>query len=320
MQRTLESLRIEEEMLARGYAEIDHEIDSGRIEELVECYADFTLHLPDPDPETMDAMLPKEDVAGNLDNLTRQADTQKEWHKYRTNAEGEYKPNGYTNRTYQASALQRSRGISIEEDGKEYYHFVPSHYSRVAQNHRNNSWGIVPKEVKALDTAFAGIHTAAVSAVETAVEKIEEAYPGVGMQVTEASLANSPLRLLFYHPGITESGQMAGGHYDKSLLTLQIAESHLGLRVATPQSNELVPVIREANKAALFPGLRIEDHVPDEDEVIAKAWHDVVELEDYNQGRNVPLKALDVCARWSLIFFVNGANQPKNVRELTHNR
>lgn len=118
------------------------------------------------------------------------------------------------------------------------------------KNHREYNWGSIPPEVTTLEQAFAPIHQKASRLIIRVAEIIEETHPGIRDFFDTRSLAGSPIRLLFYHP--SDSEQLGAAHYDKSSLTIQIAESHEGLRVAPNKASELQFVIRDGSKAVVF--------------------------------------------------------------------
>ena len=340
MQRTLEGAWLLNEIGQRGYAEFHHEIPDEQIEYLIDRYADFTLNHPDPLPETMDAMLPSKPseidlknpafydnhkkfltenwMAKKLDELDDSKDTQTEWHKYRTNVYAVGKPDGYTNRSFQEIALKKARGLVIpEEDPKEFFHFTMQHHAKMVKNHCEYNWGSIPPEVTTLEQAFAPIHQKASRLIIRVAEIIEETHPGIRDFFDMRSLASSPVRLLFYHP--SDSEQLGAAHYDKSSLTIQIAESHEGLRVAPDSASELQPVVRDESKAVVFPGLSLPENFG-KDTPFQPGWHDIIKAHQLNQGRSVPPKAVEVCARWALIFFANGRGFVNPDKSLTHAR
>lgn len=338
-QLSLEAQRLESEITARGYAEVVHGIDEEEIAQIVEAYTDFTLAHPDPEPKTMHRMLPGEPseqdllndkyydeegtfstkkwLAKQLDELDRAQDIQPEWHKYRTNAVGIGKPDGYTNRTFQVKALAETRGIQLEDDPKEFFHYTPRHYANIARNHAEFGWGAIPPEVAALGNAFAPVHHKAVTLLLRTMSLVEERHPGIRDLFDQESLRKSPLRLLFYHPD--ESPYLGGGHYDKALWTQQIGESHEGLRVAPNEENDLVPVVRDRHHAVVFPGYSFRDNVGP-DTIFQPGWHDIVRTDALNDGRSVPERAAEVCVRWAMVFFANGANFVVKDKELMHAR
>lgn len=310
------------EITKRGYAEFEHGIASDQIDELVETYATFANEYPNPDPSTMDAMLPatNPDLHKQLDDLDRSKDTETEWNKYRTNTEGIGKPNGYTNRDYQNAVLQAKRAIDLGEDPKEYYHFNPTHIHDMRDNHERYGWGKIPPEVIDLDAAFRPIHRSASDLMTKICARIEEVHPGTNKIITPESLLTSPIRLLFYHHGGGE--QRGAAHYDKGFATLQLTESHEGLRVATGTEDPLQPVIRDGDKAVFFAayalGGKQNGRFPGSP--FQPGWHDIVKSDVLNEGRHIPQNAASVCARYAIIFFANPHDYRNPDKSAMHSR
>jgi hypothetical protein len=296
------------ELQERGYAELEHGIDPEHFYELTEAYFKFSLAYPDPEPATIDAMLPTtpDDINDSnwLDELDRSKDTQAEWHKYRTNTESPGKPNGYTDRSFQEEALWQQRGIEIGEDPKEYFHWMPRHLRDVMDNHREYEWGLIPDEVFDLTTAFSIIHVKSHLLMRKVCRTIEDQHPGLNQIITPQALNTSPLRLIGYHH--SDKPYLGGDHYDKSSLTLQLGESHEGLLVAKDCDSPMEPVRRDASKTVLFMGKRLSDpsigHFPDSP--FKPGWHGIQNLDVMNQGQcPIPEFAKDKFQRWALIYF-----------------
>lgn len=345
-QQSIEGRLLLDDIAERGYAEFNHVISADQIEHLVDAYAQFTLAHPNPSPETMSAMLLQEPdgaarantkyqdrngifvpgkwMAAQLDELDYTADKQAQWHKYRTNTPQVGKPDGYTNRSFQQGALRDARGLILDppEDPKEYYHFTPSHQANMARAHQKFGWGSIPGEVTSLEQAFTPVHAKAVELVVRICAIIEETHPEIRNFVSLDALRTSPVRLLFYHPEEarpdTDVDYFGAGHYDKSALTLQLAESHEGLRVAPHDGALMEPVRRNSDKAAFFPGKALSTQY--ENSPYSPGWHDIVKTDVLNQGRSVPAEASAVCARWAIIFFANYANYVQPSKASMHTR
>lgn len=304
------------ELLERGSAEIEHGISSDEIDNLINSYTSFTTRYPNPAPSTMDAMLPDgndpEVLEKQLDDLDRSQDRESEWHKYRTNIPWVAKPMGFTDRSFQVSALARARGVRLDDDPKEYYHYAPAAQELREQIHKDNDLGAMPQEVYMLERAFFRIHNASRLMTEKALSAIEDLHPQIRTIITPKSIAESPVRLLFYHPD--QSPNLGAGHYDKSAITFQIAESHEGLRLAKDKDSTLEMVRRKADKAVVFPSDALREEIPDT--LLTPGWHDIIESDQLNSGRNLPPKAIEVCSRWAIIFFANRAEfvQPDKAR------
>ena len=300
---TVEGDRMRHEIQERGYYELNHGIPYELIEGLVEAYGEFTAQLPEPDFSTLVDMLPitHPEIADNLDVLDRSADRQTDWHKYRTNAEGVAKPNGYTNRHLQQLALASAGIVIPPEDPKEYYHYSPQHRAGMRQNHAKYNWGDLPREVTRLDDAFEPIHERAVNISRIIFSMIEETNPEALRKVSARSLIRSPLRLLFYRTADGPEQCLGGGHYDKSAITIQIAESHGGLRIARSKTDELQHVQRDSKSAVAFvgrdPQFKLQDMKP--------GWHDIQPGGAQVDGRVIPEFVQETYARWALIFFPN---------------
>ncbi len=298
------------EIQQRGYSVLEHNIPNDMIEELVYRYADFTLNHPDPSYQTMSDMLSVRNIEidKKLDLLNKSKDKEITWHKYRTNVEGIGKPDGYTNRSLQEKALLEIRGVVIPpEDPKEFIHYTPGMLYKIRQEHKEFKWGSVPQEVIDLDKAFLPIHELSRMLILKTCALIEETYPDVGKYVTKKSLLTSPNRLIFYHKVDNKKLMLGGEHYDKSFLTVQPAESHLGLRIAKNEDSDLEDVVRGTEYAAVFFGKSFEDAYGI-DSVYTPGWHDIYKTNIPNEGRFIPKIAENICARWALIFFANRTN------------
>ena len=313
------------ELLERGYAELEHGIHQDQFDSAIEKYSSFTVNYPDPEPETIDAMLPSTptDLTNNnwLDDLERSKDHQQTWHKYRTNTSHIGKPNGYTSRAFQESALLETRGIDIREDLKEYYHWTRGHHSEIQKQHDKYDWGPIPPEVTALTQAFRPIHSKASSLIIQVCRTLEDDHPEITKIITPASLRNSPLRLSAYHH--SDRPNLGGFHYDKSDITLQLTESHQGLAIAQSEQSPLTKVDRDPTKTALFMGKPLTD--PDTgrypDSPFHPGWHGILNLDSPNQGLSpIPEAAQQRFTRWSLIFFAGALEFMELSKDQTHVR
>ncbi|MFO0971347.1 MAG: hypothetical protein U0520_03325 [Candidatus Saccharimonadales bacterium] len=147
-----------------------------------------------------------------LDELDRSRDEQLEWHKYRTNTAGIGKPDGYTNRSFQVSALQRAEGLVLVDDPKEYFHYTRGWLAAVNRSHNEFGWGAVPPEVAVLETRFRDIHQKSAELIIRIAGLIEETHPEIRSFFTQESLASSPIACS-YHPTATQQESLAAGHY-----------------------------------------------------------------------------------------------------------
>lgn len=318
-QQTTEGFLTFQEVKENGFALIDHSVSPDLVDALITDYATFTDNFPDPTPETMNNMIVD---PNNLDALDRSADIQAEWHKYRTNQPHYAKPNGYTNRSFQADVLRNfgrkvldlktGELVDAYEDPKEYFHYAPGHRQAMESAHEEFGWGPIPSEVSTLLTRFHTIHGLAKSAMSSFYGKLEETHPELVKYVRPEDLDISPIRLLFYHPG--QGDVLAGGHYDRGLGTLQIAESHQGLRIRNAHTGEMEMVQRNPRTGVAFPALKWTDGLAGSE--LQPLWHDVVNSDIPNESRNLHGKNV---VRWSLIFFTNSkALGEDSIKSRTH--
>jgi hypothetical protein len=328
MGNSYEASDLQRDLLADGYSLIDHGIDDGAVDDLMQAYANFTDNLPEPPAEVMDRMLPPGTDAAvldkQLDELDYSRDDAPDWHKYRTNHPHFAKPGGYTNRSVQVAALEQMRGVELQDDPKEYYHYSPDGLEKIIEQHERYGCGSLPPEVHELHQRFEVIHGAARLAMTDLLKQLEETNPDIlSKYVTPESLHSSPLRLLFYHPG--QGDMLAAGHYDKGFATIQIAESHEGLRLLDPKfasqpapentldDDRMRMLRRSPEKGAFFLAHGFGKTFPDSD--IKPEWHDVINSDEFNEGRQ--LRGRNV-ARWSLIFFSNAESLGAVGKDATH--
>jgi hypothetical protein len=300
-QLSFEGEILRNEMGGKGYALVQHGLEDGT-NELIQAYARFTDNLPEPELETMSLMI--SDVT-KLDELDYSMDKQVEWHKYRTNHPQFAKPGGYTNRSLQIAALREFDrdttldGKVIQDDPKEYYHYHPNSMADISRQHGKFGWGGLPSELFALNLRFSAVHKLAREAITSTLSLIEEDHPELtSLYARPRDLDISPLRLVFYHKDQGEV--LAERHLDKSSLTMQLAESHMGLRAWNPQTNKMETVRRPAGSGVVFPGVLWNQMYSGSE--FSPTWHDVINLEEPNEGQ---ILRGQNCARWALIWFTN---------------
>ena len=94
---------------------------------------------------------------------------------------------------------------------------------------------------------------------------------------------------------------------------MQIAESHLGLRIMNPLTGEMTDVERPAESAVVFPGYSWDTMYPDS--TLSPTEHDVVNVDVSNEGR---YSRGQNCARWALIWFSNSTSLVVPTKSDTH--
>lgn len=304
-QLTFEGQQLHGDVFEQGFSFVKHGVDQEDVDSLIKSYADFTDNLPDPSLDVMNAMITDPD---ELDDIDRAKNPAEPWNKYHTNHPAFAKPGGYTNRSLQTAALlDQQRNITDkrtgekvmpEDDPKEFYHFHPS--STVAMNTlaKENGFGPLPPEVHSLHQRFAKIHHLGSQAVTEAYKKLEESHPElVPKHFGQSDVQNSPVRLLFYHPG--QGDVLAGGHYDKAQATIQIAESHLGLWIRDPKTGLIT---RTPDLGVFFLGKSWKNQNSYPKSELKPGWHGVVNKPELAEGRQLHGKNV---ARWAIIFFAN---------------
>ncbi len=300
-------------ILEQGYELVEHGIDRDDIEAVADAYATFAVNLPDPKPETFNALMPCADPK-RLDELDYAADTQSDWHKYRTNHPQLHKPGGYTNRTLQVEILRAFGRDEMptgepfpDEDPKQFYHYHPNALQRMREMHERYGWGAIPSEVENLHARFSAVYDQMRRVTRGVLTLLDETHPEL-LNEYAADLDDpegdiGPMRFLFYDLTDAPAGStMAERHVDKGRATFQIAENFKGLRVLNPLTREMSLVDREPEYAAFFPSWAwsTEEHFPDSD--LKGTPHDVIKINELNPGRTEIEK---LCGRWSLILFLN---------------
>lgn len=292
-----------------GFVVVDHQIHPETIDSLIQAYADFTDNHPDPEPATINAMITNPD---NLDELDYSADRQHDWHKYRTNHPQLGKPGGYTNRTVQVAALRKFGRSDEADDPKEFYHYHPNSLAIMKDYHDHAGWKL-PPEVNRLHDAWGTVHSLGLKAIKDMFAEIEETHPELLSRVAPPEiLDNSPSRLLFYHPG--QGDVLAAGHHDKSLGTLQIAESHRGLRLRNQATGEMEEIVRPPEKGVFFIGGTLKTAYPDSE--LSSGWHDVINIDQINESRALHGNHV---ARWAIILFANSNHTNIFTKAMAHN-
>jgi hypothetical protein len=131
------------------------------------------------------------------------------------------------------------------------------------------------------------------------------------VMMDERHLMNDVLRLIAYYP---DQNKLAKGHFDRSVCTLAIGESHEGLRIA-PGQNGIVCDISEEYMAQLDASLqpvthinqeakfmlgagwnRLDSHLRFGNQEMPLGWHDVIPSDKTVSERVM---------RWAIVLFAN---------------
>ena len=196
---------------------------------------------------------------------------------------------------YRPSPKSAPNHLDTSKDKKEVFHYTPD-ITRVigvlAAHDR-------PLALQRFDAAAQAVWETAATAARTKLQELAAEYPLVeGIHFNPDGATNNHLRFLAYY-GNGEQ-ELAAGHYDKSTLTIALAESHGGLRLAErPQDLSLLE--RDPTQPVIFHGrgwLKLMEQLGSTSNRVP-AWHDVVEVDG--------LGVKDDILRWALIYFVNPA-------------
>ncbi len=193
-------------------------------------------------------------------------------------------------------------------DNKDIFHFG----SMTRQVVEARLAGEMPQPLAEFLDAAEHIYWAAQRTKRNALEQLD--VNGVGLAETmqpATATINDVLRFIAYYPN---QGSLAKGHFDRSVTTLAIGESHPGLRMA-PSQNGLRINVDESYLEGLESQLRPVEHHPGEakfflgagwnrlpadlrrgQEDLPLAYHDVVQT-----GLKVGQKVM----RWAIVMFSN---------------
>lgn len=191
-------------------------------------------------------------------------------------------------------------------DNKDVFHFG----SMTRQITEARLSGPLPKDLRTFMDQAEAVYWAAQRTKRNALADLGNKGL-MGAMVTERGTINDVLRLIAYYPN---HGALAKGHFDRSVSTLAIGESHEGLRMAPAQNglrvdaNEdymagvevsLQPVEHHSGEAKFFLGSgwnRLPTELRTGNEDLPLAYHDVVET-----GKRVGEKVM----RWAIVMFSN---------------
>lgn len=198
------------------------------------------------------------------------------------------------------------------QDNKDIFHFGAGMRQVIESRIR----GTLPRDMRLFLGAAEEIFWSAQNAKKRAFEAIDSRQRGlVGIVLPENGQLNDVLRFIAYYPN---EGELAKGHFDRSVATLALAESHEGLRIA-PGQNGYTLDCSEDYMRQLEGRLQAVEHVPYEAKFFLAAgwnrlpntltepyaelpisWHDVVPSD----------KTVDTTVmRWAIVNFINPHNE-----------
>lgn len=173
-------------------------------------------------------------------------------------------------------------------DDKEFFHFHPMIFEH------DSAFIEEQPVVRHFLEAAAPLWDAAVEAVSEQLSTLDQRYPGIMAAHMDTERPEVFLRFLQYRPK-GDSPELAKGHYDAGSMTLAIAESGPGLRIADA-SGELQPIAHRDGSAVFFLGATFQGLVGDKE--FHPAWHDVVRV-----SGEAPEE------RWAVVCFFNATEE-----------
>ncbi len=193
-------------------------------------------------------------------------------------------------------------------DNKDIFHFGAQ--SRQVVEARVS--GGLPHEMKEFLDAAEEIFWAGQRSKKQALQELDWLQTGlVGIMSPEVGTVNDVLRFIAYHPN---DGLLAKGHFDRSVCTLAIGESHEGLRITKGENgltvdcdeaymkgleDTLQPVSHQPGEAKFFLGAgwnRLPDQFKSGNHDLPLGWHDVIESDK---------KVSETVMRWAIVQFCN---------------
>lgn len=208
--------------------------------------------------------------------------------------------------------FRRTAGTSSERglvpDNKDIFHFGASSRQII----ESRMFGSLPLAVKNFLAQAEEIYWTAQRAKLNAIDELDILHMGLRRtMMDETMLMNDVLRFITYYP---DPNKLAKGHFDRSVLTLPIGESHEGLRIAPGQNglvadasadymsqldSKLRPVDHDEGTAKFMLGAgwnRLDPHLRFGNQEMPLGWHDVIPSEK---------SVSDRVMRWAIVLFAN---------------
>ncbi len=199
------------------------------------------------------------------------------------------------------------RGVVL--DNKDIFHFG----SQTRQVVEARLTGALPKDMKDFLDIAEDIFWESHRSKRAALEVIDSYQAGlVGICLPETGEIRDTVRFIAYYP--SDDGILAKGHFDRSMATIALAESHPGLRIAPGQNglhidaDEVYLKNLEANlqnveyaegQGKFFLGAgwnRLPEYYRFGNHDLPLGWHDVVKTDQ---------QINDQLMRWAIIHFIN---------------
>jgi len=196
----------------------------------------------------------------------------------------------------------------IVPDNKDIFHFGASSRQVLEARLHNR----LPNALKTFYRDAEELFWTAERAKLNALDELDILHMGVReVMMNERIPINDVLRLVAYYP---DPNKLAKGHFDRSVCTLAIGESHEGLRIAPGQNGAvcnaseeymehldatLRPVEHKSGEAKFMLGAgwnRLDPHTRFGNQEMPLGWHDVVPSQKTVNERVM---------RWAIVLFAN---------------
>ena len=205
-------------------------------------------------------------------------------------------------RSHRASADGFTDKTLVEQkDPKQFFHWSPSIASRKPCTYWTAKEPVVENFFQAASRIYSLVETALLSVYSQFLPEYQERI------FADGRLIDGILRFLCYAPR-PQRAFCAQAHFDKGFSTLALADSAPGLRIGCCNAHPLTAVEHKAGYGIFMPAWMIFQASGGD---IKPAWHDVVH-EPGVQNVN------SICARWSIVFFVNDPQTPFTSWDAVH--
>ena len=266
-------MEIEKQLTEKNYADVDFRADNRDISNALDAFDEF--------------------IHADIDFLK--------------NA-GDYAIKGFSNGNFgyfRRIAGSDENGRSKSADSKHEYHFG----SKTRQRLESSIYRSVPLEIRNFCDNAENIYWKAVESLRYALLAMYEEHdswrPYPHNLMPEFLDKNDDLNLHLRFVGYENPGDnvpIAGGHFDRSVFTLALAETHPGLQIGTnPDGSDLKDIAHEEGKAKFFAGKGWEKmpyYFRIGYEYITPAYHQVKNIGEYAVNSSG-------IARHAIVMFAN---------------
>jgi hypothetical protein len=193
-------------------------------------------------------------------------------------------------------------------DNKDIFHFG----AQTRQHVEAVLPGVLPIDLTTFLSMCEEIFWASQRTKRMALDNLDHLSNGLAsLTLPESGVINDVLRLIAYYPN---PNKLAKGHFDRSVFTLALGESHDGLRITKGQNgithesdeaymnqleDQLMPVTYTVDEAKFFLGAgwnRIPTYYRDGNHDLELGYHDVQALDKHVTERIM---------RWAFVLFSN---------------